>query len=283
MADKTSSDIIDPILLNDPLGYINKNQEIITNFCINVLTCILILVLGWIATKIVVFISKKLMNRAHVETTVSRFVANIIKYALYAFTITAALSQIGIQTASFVAIIGAASLAIGMSLQGSLSNFASGVLLLIFRPLKVGELVEAAGKTGVIEEITIFTTTMLTADNTMIVIPNSSISSGVITNFSRMDTRRVDFTFGVEYGTDLKAAKDALQSMFNADERILKDKGITIVVSSLGESSINIACKVWVKSSDYWGVYNDNLEKAVEVFNKANINIPFNTYTIINK
>ncbi len=285
MATETTktTDILDPMLLSDPIGYITKNQEIIFNFSWNIIYAIIILAIGYILAKIISSVTYKLMTKACIEMTISHFIANIIKYTFIIFFIIAALSQIGIQTASFIAILGAASFAVGMSLQGSLSNFASGILLLIFRPIKVGELVEVAGKTGTIEEITIFTTTMLSADNKMVVIPNNNISSSVITNYSRMPVRRVDFTFGVEYGSDLKKAKEVLTQMFEEDSRVLKDKGITVIIGALNSSSINIVCRVWAKTEDYWGVYNDNLEKSVEVLTKANIGIPYTTYTIINK
>lgn len=276
-------EIVNPQLWNDPIGYFSQNQAIILHFCWNIAYAIIILCLGWLVAKIVSKLSLKIMTKATIEPTVARFVANILKYALIAFVVTAALSQVGVQTASFVAIIGAASFAVGMSLQGSLANFASGVILLIFRPIKVGEYVEAAGQQGTVEEITIFTTTFLTVDNKMIVIPNSSISSGIITNFSRMDKRRVDFTFGVEYGSDLKLAKETLTNMFKADTRILKDEDITVVIGSLGESSINIVCRVWVNSADYWNVYFDNTENSVEALTKAGIGIPFKTVTVINQ
>ena len=223
------------------------------------------------------------MTKASIEQTVSKFISNLIQYAVIAFVLTAALAQVGVHTASFVAIVGAASFAVGMALQGSLSNFASGVLLLIFRPIKVGEVVEAAGKTGSVQEITIFTTTFLTPDNKVIIIPNSSISAGTIINYSRMEKRRVDFSFGIEYGSDLKKAKEAITKMFESDERVLKEDGITVVIGSLGESSINVTARVWCKGSDYWDVYFDNTEKVVAALTEAGINIPFKTVTVINQ
>ncbi len=276
-----TTDMINPQLFTDPIGYLQNNQDIILQFCWNIIYAGIILFIGWILARIISSVACKVMTKVHFESTVAKFLANILKFAILAFIVTAALSKLGIQTASFVAIIGATSLAIGMSLQGSLANFASGVLLLIFRPIKVGEFVIVAGQQGTVEAITIFTTTILTGDNKMIVIPNGNISSGIITNYSRMPLRRVDFSFGIEYGSDLKVAKAALEEMFKMDKRILQDKGMTIVIGSLGESSINIICRVWTKSENYWGVYFDNTEKAVETLEAKGISFAFNTVTVV--
>lgn len=274
---------LDPQLWSDPIAYFVKNQEIILNFFWNITYAIIILVLGWFFSKILSRVAFSLMQKAKIEPTVSKFIANIVKYAILAFVITASLSQIGVQTASFVAIIGAASFAVGMSLQGSLSNFASGVILLVFRPIKVGEFVDVAGQSGIVEEITIFTTTLLSVDNKVIIIPNSSISSGIITNFSRMEKRRVDFEFSIEYGSDVSKAKEAITNMFKQDERIIQEDGITVVVGSLGEFSVNLVCRVWVKGANYWDVYFDTNERILKTLEKSNIGIPFKTITVYNK
>ncbi len=269
-------------LWSDPVGYIQQHQEVIISVCMDLVFAILILVLGWLLAKFIAFLSLTIMSKAKVETTISRFISNIFKYFILAFAVAAALEKVGVQTASFVAIIGAASFAVAMSLQGSLSNFAAGVLMLIFRPIKIGELVEVSGKQGVVEEITIFTTTLVTVDNKMIIIPNSSVSSGNITNFSRMEFRRVDFVFGVEYGSDLKKVKETLVKIFNEDPRVIKDKGITVVVGALNTSSIDFTCRVWVKNADYWNTFFECNEKVYNAFNAANIGIPFQTVTVVN-
>ena len=269
-------------LWSDPVGYIQQHQEVITSVCMNLVFAILILVLGWLLAKFIAFLSLTIMSKAKVETTISRFISNIFKYFILAFAVAAALEKVGVQTASFVAIIGAASFAVAMSLQGSLSNFAAGVLMLIFRPIKIGEFVEVSGMQGVVEEITIFTTTLVTGDNKMIIIPNSSVSSGNITNFSRMEFRRVDFVFGVEYGSDLKKVKETLVKIFNEDPRVIKDKGITVVVGALNTSSIDFTCRVWVKNADYWNTFFECNEKVYNAFNAANIGIPFQTVTVVN-
>lgn len=289
MAEEKATEQLDVVtnvvtnVVTDPIGYIQAHQNEIVEFGLNITAAVVILVIGWIIAKLFSNVSLKLMNKAKVETTVAKFISNIFKYAILVFVITAALSKVGIQTASFVAIIGAASFAVGMALQGSLSNFAAGVILLIFRPIKVGEFVEVGGQTGTVEEITIFTTTLLTVDNKVIIIPNSAVGSGVITNFSRMEKRRVDFSFGIEYGSDLKKAKEVLTKMFESDERVIKEDGITVVIGAMKDSSIEVVCRVWVKSANYWDVYFDNTEKAVETLNAANIGIPFKTITIVNK
>ena len=277
------TEIIDKSIIQDPIGYLQAHQDQIISFSLDILSAAAILFVGWLIAKLVYKISYTVMTKASIEQTVSKFISNLIQYAVIAFVLTAALAQVGVHTASFVAIVGAASFAVGMALQGSLSNFASGVLLLIFRPIKVGEVVEAAGQTGSVQEITIFTTTFLTPDNKVIIIPNSSISAGTIINYSRMEKRRVDFSFGIEYGSDLKKAKEAITKMFESDKRVLKEDGITVVIGSLGESSINVTARVWCKGSDYWDVYFDNTEKVVAALTEAGINIPFKTVTVINQ
>lgn len=277
------TEIIDKSIIQDPIGYLQAHQDQIISFGLDILSAAAILFVGWLIAKLIYKISYTVMTKASIEQTVSKFISNLIQYAVIAFVLTAALAQVGVHTASFVAIVGAASFAVGMALQGSLSNFASGVLLLIFRPIKVGEVVEAAGQTGSVQEITIFTTTFLTPDNKVIIVPNSSISAGTIINYSRMEKRRVDFSFGIEYGSDLKKAKEAITKMFESDERVLKDDGITVVIGSLGESSINVTARVWCKGTDYWDVYFDNTEKVVAALTEAGINIPFKTVTVINQ
>lgn len=288
MSNQDNSQLIDQTekvissIFTDPIGYFQEHQTVLVNFCLDVTYAILILVIGWLLAKVMSRITFKIMTKANIETTVSKFLSNIVKYTLLTFVITASLSKLGIQTASFVAIIGAASFAVGLALQGSLSNFAAGVILLLFRPIKVGEYVDVAGQQGTVEEITIFTTTLLTTDNKVVIIPNSNINSGIITNFSRMEKRRVDFCFGIAYGSDLKKAKEVVTKMFENDERVIKENGITVVVGKLNSSSIDLTCRVWVKSSDYWSVYFDSTENVIAALKEAKIEIPFQTMTVIN-
>ena len=269
--------------ISDPVGYVTAHQDAIISVCTNLLYAILILVIGWLVAKVFGGITNKVLSKAKVEVTIARFAGQLVKYAILAFVITAALGRLGIETASFIAIIGAASFAVGMALQGSLSNFAAGVLLLIFRPIKAGEYVNVAGQEGVVQEITIFTTALLSVDNKMIVIPNSAVGSGTIINFSREEKRRVDFNFSIAYGSDIETAKKALRQMFEADDRVIKEDGITTVVSALGEPAVTIHCRVWVKSANYWDVFFDGNEKALAALGKAAVEIPYRTISVINK
>lgn len=279
----TSAEAVISGFISDPVGYISAHQDAIITLCGNIIYALAILVIGWIVAKMFGSVVSKVLTKANVEKTISSFAGHLVKYAILAFVFTAALGRLGIETASFIAIIGAASFAVGMALQGSLSNFAAGVLLLFFRPIKSGEYVNVAGQEGVVQEITIFTTTLLSVDNKVIVIPNSAVGSGTIINFSREPKRRVDFNFSVAYGSDISIAKKALTQMFEEDQRVLKEDGITVVISSLGESSINIHCRAWVKSADYWNVFFDCNEKALLSLASAKVEIPFKTITVINK
>lgn len=216
-----------------------------------------------------------IMERRNVDALLASFTSNIAYVALVAFVIIAALSQLGIQTTSFVAIIGAAGLAIGLALQGSLANFASGVMIIAFRPFKVGDFIEAAGVSGVVEGIQIFSTQMRTGDNKAIIIPNSGITGGNITNYSAKDTRRVDMVFGIGYDDDIKKAKDILMELITEDERILKDPEPVVAVSELADSSVNFVVRPWVNSADFWGVKFDYTEAVKLRFDKEGISIPY--------
>jgi len=239
-----------------------------------ILALVIFFVGKWIAKKIT-DLFRKTMTARNVDPTLTAFIINIIYYLALIFVCIAALSQVGIQTASLVAVIGAAGLAIGLALQGSLSNFAAGVMLILFRPLKVGDFVDAGGAMGTIREVGIFNSTMLTPDNKTIIVPNSNITGGNITNFSTQPERRVDFVIGVSYNSDVKRVKEVLAEVVNADERVIKEKGITIGLLELADSSVNFAVRQWVKSSDYWGVYFDLMENIKLRLDAEGIEIPF--------
>ena len=228
----------------------------------------------WLAKRIKKYVANT-MEKREVDALLASFSSNIVYVALVAFVIIAALGQLGIQTTSFVAIIGAAGLAIGLSLQGSLSNFASGVMIIAFRPFKVGDFIEAGGVSGIVEGIQIFSTQMRTGDNKAVIVPNAGIIGGNITNYSAKDTRRVDLVFGIGYDDDIKKAKDVLTELVNDDERILKDPEPVIAVSELADSSVNFVCRPWVKTADYWGVYFDLTEAVKLRFDKEGISIPY--------
>jgi len=220
-------------------------------------------------------IIKGMNKTGQIDETLSNFLSSVIYGILLVVISLAALSQAGVETTSFIAILGAVGLAIGLAFQGTLSNISAGVMIIIFKPIKIGEFVDAGGAMGTIEEINIFNTIMKTGDNKVIIISNSNIIGGNIINFSRKDTRRVDLTFGIGYDDDLKLAKETLVQILNEDERILKDPEPFVAVSELADSSVNFVTRSWVNSADYWGVYFDTLEKVKLVFDEKGISIPY--------
>lgn len=245
------------------------------NYGVKLIMAIVVYIVGkWLANLIANGLEKG-MSAKSVDPTVARFTRNIAYYALFAMVIVAAMGQLGVQTASFVAIVGAAGLAVGFALQGSLANFAAGVLLILFRPFKAGDFIEAGGASGVVKEISIFSTILTTGDNKVVVIANNAVMGGNITNYSAMPTRRVDMVVGVGYGADLALVKKTLQELVDADDRVLKDPGVTIAVSELADSSVNFVFRPWVNSSDYWGVFFDMNERIKVRFDELGIEIPF--------
>ncbi|TQV86685.1 mechanosensitive ion channel family protein [Aliikangiella coralliicola] len=258
---------------------LESTQNIIDTYVIpyglNIIFAIVIFIIGKMVVKLLTKVSAKLLNKAKVDDILVDFLTGIISSILMLFVIIASLGQLGVDTTSLVALIGAAGLAIGLSLQGSLQNFASGVMLIVFRPFKDGDFVEVAGVAGVVEKITIFTTQMRTGDNKQVIIPNGKIYGDVITNYSAKPTRRVDMVFGIGYDDDIKKAKEIMQQVIEKDERILADPAPTIAVSELADSSVNFVVRPWVNSADYWGVYFDYHENIKLAFDEANISIPY--------
>jgi small conductance mechanosensitive channel len=242
---------------------------------INLITAIVIFFVGkWIVNLIVKGMLKA-MQTGDMDITLRRFIANLARMLLMLFVIIAAIHQLGIQTASLIALLGAAGLAVGLALQGSLSNFAAGVLIVLFRPYKVGDWIEGAGVSGSVEEVQILTTVLKTGDNKRVIIPNSQIMGSTITNYSANDTRRVDLVVGVSYGDDLDQVRKELQALVDADDRILKDPAVTIAVSELADSSVNFVLRPWVNTADYWAVYFDLTERVKKRFDEVGISIPF--------
>ncbi len=247
----------------------------IASFIVNVAIAAAIFIVGrWIAKKIV-GAARKIMEKREVDPILINFGASAIHIGLVVFIVVAALGQLGIQTTSFVAIIGAAGLAIALAFQGSLSNLASGVLLVTFRPFKIGDFVEAAGTAGVVEKIEIFTTQIRTGDNKTIIIPNGAVAGGTITNYSTKPTRRLDLVIGVGYDDDLDKVRSVLEDILNADERVLKDPEFTICVVELADNSVNFVVRPWVDSANYWPLHFDLHETIKKRFDKEGINIPY--------
>jgi len=254
---------------------IEKGMELGLTYGLNVVFAVATYVVGrWVA-KIVKKSIIKIMTRTNVDPLLVTFSSNLAYAGMIVFVVIAALGQLGVETTSFIAILGAAGLAIGLALQGSLSNFAAGVLMIIFRPFKVGDFVEAGGTSGIVEEIDIFTTRIRTGDNKEIYVPNGNIMGDNIVNYSAKDTRRIDMVVGIGYDDDIKKAKTILEEIVAADERVLKDPTVTIGVVELADSSVNIAFRPWVKTADYWAVYFDLNETIKLKYDEASISIPY--------
>lgn len=246
-----------------------------TEFGLNLLGAVFIFVVGrWIA-RILAAVVRRIATKAKIDETLVRFLCNLCYMAILLFVIMAALNRLGVDTTSFAAVVAAAGLAVGLALQSSLSNFSSGVMLVLFKPFKVGDFVNAGGSAGVVEEIHIFNTYMRTGDNVQIIIPNGSITSGTITNFSAKSTRRIDLVVGCGYSDNLRDVRAFFEELINADERILKDPEPVIAVSELGESSVDFIVRPWVNASDYWAVRWDLTEKIKLGFDDRGFNIPF--------
>jgi small conductance mechanosensitive channel len=242
---------------------------------IRIALAIAIFIIGrWVARAVVRF-TKRMMGKAQLEEMLVSFLGNILYMALLLVVVIAALDQLGIQTTSLLAVFGAAGLAIGLALKDSLANFSSGVMLIIFRPFKVGDFIEAAGQAGVVEEVRIFNTIMKTGDNREIIIPNSHIYSGPIINVSARPTRRIDLVFGIGYEDDILKAKQLIEAAFAADERILKDPAPAVAMAELADSSVNFNVRPWVKTGDYWAVRSDLLERIKLSFDASGISIPY--------
>lgn len=256
-------------------GLLIRLQELAAFYGIKIVAALVILVVGrWLA-KAISRLTERFLNRGKVDPTIVSFVEHLTYIALMTFVVLAALAQIGIQTTSFIAVIGAAGLAIGLALQGSLANFAAGFLLIIFKPFKTGDYIDGAGVTGTVEKIQVFTTVLRTVDNKTIIVPNAKIMGDNIVNYSTKETRRVDLAFGVSYSDDIDKVRKILWDIVCGDPRILKDPECMIIVKELGDSSVNFEVRAWVKTADYWGVYFDTVEKAKKQFDARGVSIPF--------
>ncbi len=241
----------------------------------DVVWAIVAFVIGWWVIKIMTKLVGHAMDKAKVDVSLHKFILSLTSVGLKIMLLISVASMVGIATASFVAVIGAAGLAVGLALQGSLANFAGGVLILFLKPFKVGDVIEAQGHVGKVDAIQIFNTVLKTPDNKIIILPNAAVSNGNIINYSAEAKRRVDMTFGIGYDDDLKKAKHILQQMVKKDARIFQNPAPVVVVAELADSSVNFAVRVWVNAADYWDVYFDFQEKVKLTFDEQGISIPF--------
>ncbi len=246
-----------------------------TTYGLQALGAIVILIVGKVAAGIAANLSERGLTRAKVDKALVGFLGSLVRYGVLTFAVIAALANFGIQTTSFVTVLGAAGLAVGLALQGSLSNFAAGVLILLFRPFGLGDFVEAGGVAGAVQQIGILTTVLTSPDNKKIIVPNSQIMGGTIVNYSANDTRRVDLTVGVGYGDDLGKAKAVLEKIVQDHPKVLPDPAPVIEVAELGDSSVNFVVRPWVKTPDYWEVYFDLNRTIKETFDREGVSIPF--------
>lgn len=252
-----------------------KGIELATEYGLKIIGAIIIWLIGsWVIKKIIRG-ARTVMTKKGFDESLQKFLLNLIGWVLKILLILAILSQLGVETTSFAAILAAAGLAVGLALQGSLGNFAGGVLLMIFKPIKIGDLIEAQGEIGVVKEIEIFTTKLIGLSNKEIIIPNGALSNGNIVNYSTEGTRRVDLTFGVGYESDIKKTKEVLMNVLTSHPKVIADPAPSVNVSALADSSINFAVRPWCKTEDYWEVYFDVTENTKEALDAAGIEIPY--------
>ncbi len=259
-------------------GYLDIQQVLesyVLPWGINIVMALVIFFIGKSLIKVLVNLARKLMAKAKIDNILINFIASIVSTLLLLFVVIASLDQLGVNTTSLIALVGAAGLAVGLALQGTLQNLASGVMLIIFRPFNDGDFVEAAGVAGVIETISIFTTTMRTGDNREIIIPNGEIFGGTITNYSKRSRRRVDMVFAIGYDDDLKKAKKIINRILKQDKRVLTDPEPSVAVAELADSSVNFNVRPWCKTEDYWDVYSDTHESIKLTFDAEGISIPY--------
>ncbi|OCA56127.1 small-conductance mechanosensitive channel MscS [Photorhabdus namnaonensis] len=261
--------------INEATSWLINHQDLIIQYLVNTVAAILILILGLMAAKLISKGVRRVMSLRGIDVTVSDFLAAIVRYSIIAFTIIAVLGKLGVQTASVIAVIGAAGLAVGLALQGSLSNFAAGVLLVAFRPIRAGEYVILGAVEGTVVQVQIFSTTLRTVDDKIIVIPNGKIIADNVINTSREPNRRTQIMVGVAYNADIDEVKKVLGEVIAADNRIQHDKGVTIRLHEMAPSSLNFVVRVWTANGDAWEVYWDLMENFKRTLDKHNISIPY--------
>lgn len=249
--------------------------ELATTYGLKFVGGLLVLIIGWMVSKRLVKVFDKVLALRDIDATLRPFLRTLVGALLKVAVVISAMSVMGIEMTSFVAILGAAGLAVGMALSGTLQNFAGGVVILILRPFKKGDFIEAQGYTGSVHEIQIFHTILKTPDNKTVILPNGPVSTGSLINYTDEDTRRVDFTFGIAYGDNTENARQVLMRLINEDHRILQDPAPMVVVGALADSSVNMTVRVWSATADYWDVYFDLTEKVYTAFPTSNLNFPF--------
>ncbi len=250
-------------------------SELMVEWGISIITALVILIVGFWIANIITRSIKKLMIKREVDLSLVPFLNSLISTTLKILVVITALSQMGMEMTSFIAILGAAGFAIGMALSGTLQNFAGGVMILIFKPFKIGDYIEAQGHSGTVKHIQIFNTILNTPDNKIIIIPNGGLSTNSMVNYSTMKTRRVDWSFGIAYGDDADKTEKVLMDLLKADKRILSDPEPTVAIGELGDSSVNFTTRAWVESADFWGVHFDMYKKVYQTFEKEGLSIPF--------
>nr|WP_298991485.1 mechanosensitive ion channel domain-containing protein [uncultured Polaribacter sp.] len=264
-------------------NYIEDIKDLLFEYAPSVITALVILIVGLFAIKFIVNSSRKIMDKRGVDITLQKFLLNLGSWILKILLFITVISQLGVATTSFAAIVAAAGLAVGLALQGSLANFAGGVLIMIFRPIKIGDLIEAQGEIGVVKEIEIFTTKLTGLSNKEIIIPNGSLSNGNIVNYSTEGTRRVDLVVGVSYDSDIKQTKEVLMNILTSNDKVLKDPKPSVTVLALADSSVNFAVRPWCKTEHYWDVFFETTENVKLELDKAGIEIPYPHRVNINK
>ena len=255
--------------------YVDKLIDFSVSYGPKLIGAIIVIIVGFWIAKLITKAVVKAMSKSKTETSLISFIESLVGITLKILVVISAMGMIGIEMTSFIAILGAAGLAVGLALSGTLQNFAGGVIILMLKPFKVGDFIEAQGYLGTVKEISIFTTLLNTVDKKLIIIPNGPLSTGALTNFSAEPIRRVDWTFGIAYGDDMDNFKKAINIFIAEDERIMKDPEAFIALSELGDSSVNFTVRVWVNAADYWGVFFDMNEKVYKRFADYKLNIPF--------
>ena len=261
--------------INNAGGWLVRNQALLLSYAVNIVAAIAIIIVGMIIARMVSGAINRVMRARHIDATVADFLSALVRYGIIAFTLIAALGRVGVQTASVIAVLGAAGLAIGLALQGSLSNLAAGVLLVTFRPFRAGEYVDLGGIAGTVLNVQIFSTTLRTVDGKIVVVPNGKIIAGNIINFSREPVRRNEFIIGVAYDADIDQVKQILTDIISSDDRILKDREQTVRLNELGPSSVNFVIRCWSNSGDLQNVYWDVLERIKKALDANGIGIPY--------